>query len=220
MRSLILTLLVTAAASCAAEAAQRLDTPASPFAGLYRLDGVSTSNDEYGIWLFWTARSYKVQLPGLRPTRWESGDDVELLADIAVSCRADGRETGHLGPQPIRALLRLPLHPDIPDVPGFFDPRYWLRAFTGTHERITPVRVRFDSGPGFGSAVNEAFVDWSFARPNAEVALDAAAAVAAIASGKPATVLAEGRGTRLVLRFEAEPERARAARLMALHCEE
>ena len=191
---------------------------ASPFEGLYGLEAVMTSNDEYGIWAYWKPSSWRLEFPGRAPLAGEAAGSPALRASLRVACRADGRREGYSGPQPLEAVLFLPLHPDEPDVPGFFNPWYWILALTVGERATTPVRVAFGGRRAFSSTLVRPRVDWSFARPDQSVALDPGEALRAIASAGGSTLVAEGPGTRLELRFEPDPELAAVARLMALHC--
>ena len=88
----------------------------SPFVELHQFAEVTTSNDEYSIWLTWGATT-----AGLRvgPWRWGvdgAGDDVRRPW-VEVQCRADGRPLGYDGPRAWSAALMIPLHPDEPEVP-------------------------------------------------------------------------------------------------------
>ena len=192
---------------------------ASPFAGLYAEDGISTSRDEYGIWTSWTAAAYSLKFPGRPPTAWREGEDPALAADIAIACRADGRPQGYSGPAPAHATLRLPLHPDEPDVPSFFNPMYWFTVLVWGESETTPASVRIGERPPFASELVRPLVDWSFPRPGPEVRLKPAEALLALSSGDGASVIVDGPDTRLELRFAPAPALARAARLMERHCE-
>ena len=192
---------------------------ASPFEGLYRLEGVTTSNDEYGAWIIWTASSYRLRLPGRAPLVRGAAGKPGLQADLMVLCRADGRSEGYGGPQPLRANLLLPLHPDEPDVPSFFNPWYWVLVLTAGEREATPVRVSFDGREASPSDLVRRRVDWSFPRPEQSIAVDPAEALLALTSGSQAGVLATGPGTRLELRFDPDPGLVRMAALMERHCE-
>ena len=111
---------------------------ASPFEGLYRLEGVTTSNDEFGIWLSWVPSSYRLEFPGRPPLAREQGSEPELFVALEFGCRADGRAEGYRGAAPLWAALVLPLHPDEPDVPNWIDPRYWLLGLTGPSSNGRP----------------------------------------------------------------------------------
>ena len=193
---------------------------ASPFEGLHELDGVTTSNDEWGIWIAWEASSYRLKFPRRPPLARGPGGTRDLRAYLATSCRADGRPEGFSGPRAIRAELVLPLHPDEPNVPSFFNPRYWATALLAGELERTPVQVAFDGAPAAPAELVRKRIDYSIARPSPTVQVNPAEALASIASGNAAEVAAEGRDTRLSLRFGPDPATSRAATLMALHCEE
>ena len=194
--------------------------PLPPFAELWPAEGSMTSNDGYGAWASWEPHAYRLKYPGRPPLARKRRSSAEEPARLSLTCRADGRPEGLSGPEPVRAELVLPLHPDEPDVPRRGDPRYWLLAFTGGEPRRTAVSVRVGSGEAFSSELVRKRSDWSLPRPSPTVRLDPAEALRALSSGVGATVIAEGPGTWLDLRFEPDPDMARAAELMALHCEE
>ena len=189
-----------------------------PFADLHSLDGIMTSNDEYGIWAHWPAASYRLEYPGRKPLEFIR-PPPELQTSLAVSCRADGRDAGFSGPEPLWAELVLPLHPDEPDVPHFFDPRYWIIALFRGEAEETPVSVRIEGGQPFPSTLRRARIDWSFPRPAPTVRLDPTTALAALASATASVRLAaEGPGTRLEIHFAPAPALAATARLIDSHC--
>ena len=74
-------------------------------------------------------------------------------------------------------------------------------------------------GPAFASELVRKRIDYSFARPSPTLRLKPGRALAALASGSGAAVIATGRGMRLELRFAPGPGLARPAALMARHCE-
>lgn len=203
----------------AALAMARQVAGAPPFADLGRGEGVSTSSDGYGAWIDWPASSYRLRFPGRAPLVSEAGAGSGLHAGLTAACRADGRGGGHGGPRPLEAHLRLSLHPDEPDVPSVLHPWFWVLVLTVGEREATPLRVSFDGRAASDSSLARWRVDWSFPRPDQSVALEPGQALRALASGSPASVLASGPGTRLELRFEPDPGLARAAALMARHCE-
>ena len=80
---------------------------------------------------------------------FEDALDVEatnLTIAVMLACRADGSGAGYSGPEPRRAELILPMHPDAPNVSLVFDPRYWWWALTGRALERTPVEVQWDTG--------------------------------------------------------------------------
>ena len=117
----------------------------SPFEGGNAIEGVTTSNDAYGVWLYWEPRSGSMRVPG-----FEDALDVEaadLTIAVMLACRADGRGAGYSGPEPIRGELVLPMHPDAPNVPNVYNPLYWWWGLTGREWDRTPVTVQWDTGP-------------------------------------------------------------------------
>ena len=96
----------------------------SPFAGLYQLQEVTTSNDEYSVWWTWGAASGALRVG---PWQWAIAGDVRRPW-LEVHCRADGGPLGYSGPRGWAASLVVPLHPDEPNVPNVWHPLYWWRA--------------------------------------------------------------------------------------------
>lgn len=199
---------------------------ASPFEGLYQLDGIMTSKDEYGIWAYWPAAAYRLEYPGQHPLEGLPGMSPVPPVAVAVYCRADGRREGFDGPAPPSAELVLPLHPDERTMPLFFDPRFWLAAmFPGTAEE-TPVSVRLAGTPPFPSTLRHEWIDRSFpppplpAEPRRTVRLDPGALLRALArlAGSSTVITAEGPGTWLEIHLAPAVATASAAALMTEHC--
>ena len=84
----------------------------APFRDLHTVDGVSTSNDEYAISLYWSPQRLRIDYPdGRGPFERDPADAGELYTALSVFCRADGRPEGFRGPRPVAARLSLPMHP-------------------------------------------------------------------------------------------------------------
>ena len=193
-----------------------------PFVDLH-LQGITTSNDEYGIWLYWSPRSYLVKLPGRRPLQAPAPHD--WFASIALQCRADGRPQ-FTGPSPIRALLRVELHPDQRDVWNVWHPMYWLLGLAGYEHDRTTARVRLNGGPARRSEFIRPRIDYSFARPNQELELEPRGPLKALAAGEELTLWVRGLDLRIDAVFDGtrpsptgDPAAIRrAAALMLKHC--
>ena len=190
----------------------------SPFKDLHTLEGVTTSNDEHGIWIYWTASEYSLLFPSRRVLVREAGADTPDDVAIMMSCRTDGRPDGY-GPEPLSAVLLLPLHPDDPDVWNVLDPPYWLRALTGRGVVRTSLRVRTGDQPAYDSELVRYTINYSFARPDQEVEVEPVSVLQGLSAGSDASVLATGQGTRLVVAFSPQPPaHQHVAGLMLEHC--
>ena len=191
-------------------------TAASPFGELEQGSGVWLSRDRYTLWLYWTAASQTLELPGFDP--WVAGEpgrgeSVRLL----VSCRADGRAAGATGPAPLLAEFLVPLHPDA-RVLSYFNPWAWVLAWTGQEQQVIPLRARFDGGDPFPGRLVRPLVSWSNTRPEQTLSLPVPEALRALASPSGASFSAAGADVRLTVHFRPAPRLSRAAALAALHC--
>ena len=188
----------------------------SPFEGGYEIEGVTTSNDAYGVWLYWEPQSGSMRVPG-----FEDALDVEatdLTIAVMLACRADGSGAGYSGPERLRAELILPMHPDAPNVPLVFDPRYWWIALTGREWDRTPVEMQWDTGPARGGELVRHRIDYSIMRPAQSVELDPAEILALLQATTDATLRVMSPGTGIVLRFAPRPDREGLAALIETHC--
>ena len=207
-------LLVCLAEAVAAQAPEPYPTD-SPFAGMYQVDGVTTSNDEYAVWFFWGPDAWELRYAGRAP--FSGGGD--LLVGIQFACRADGSALGYMGGRPLVADLMLPMHPDDPDVPNVFNPLYWWRGLTGREWIRTPVRVLHGGAGGYRATLVRHTIDYSFARPELRVGLRAAAALRELARGGALALSVEGAGNRFALSFPgAGASVRRVAAAMLRHC--
>ena len=198
---------------------------APPFGELWHVDGVSVSDDGYWISLRWTAAGYRLQLPGRRAIDWERGDDIRLMSDVVISCRVPG---GTWGSQQLAAHLEFPLHPDAKPEADEASRKIvtaadggllaFFAALAGREgaEEI-PVRV----GLGRGGA------EHSSLRSRSALALGAKWSVkplepdwmlSALVSQIVVSLTVDGERARAELRFEPDPELARAGRIMAQCC--
>ena len=221
LRVATLALLIAAALGPARPHAQSPRSSASPFAGLYQLDGVSTSNDEYRIWFNWTADRFTIQYPDDRDP-FEAG---MLHADnwaphITVRCRVDGRAEGFGGPALLDASGSLPMHPDAPDVFGFLSPRFWLTvALFGEFERW-PATVSFSAVDPYQTDVTRQRGHYSFARP--DISFDAGptayVVLERIAAGRGAALSITADRLAVEAHFPERPDLGAAASLMLQYC--
>ena len=210
-------LLVVVAAGVSVSAGQREPyETASPFVGLSQLSEVSTSNDEYSIWWAWPTTSARLVV-GRWAWRIDAASDDARRPWVEVQCRADGRPLGYSGPQPWRASLVIPLHPDEPNVPNVWHPRYWWRALTGREFQRTPVTVQLDGVGAPGELVRHT-IDYSFARPPLEVEL-APPGILAGARARALRLRVTGPAVDLDLTWGTLADGAAgAAGLVARHC--
>ena len=210
-------LLVVVAASVSVSAGQRQPyETASPFVDLHQLAEVTTSNDEYSVWFFWGATT-----AGLAVGPWRWGVDAASADEprpwVEVRCRAAGRPLGYSGPQPWRASLVIPLHPDEPNVPNVWHPLYWWRALTGREFQRTPVTVQLDGVGAPGELVRHT-IDYSFARPDLEVEISPAGVLAGASAGA-LRLRVTGPAVELDLTWRTlADDAAGAAGLLARHC--
>lgn len=191
-------------------------TAASPFGELEQGGGVWLSQDRYTLWLYWTAASQTLDLPGFDP--WAGGPERAERVRLLVSCRADGRAAGAAGPAPLLAELLVPLHPNA-RVPSYFNPWAWVLAWAGRDREVIPVRARFDGSDPFPAELVRPLVNWSSTRPEQTLVLPVPDALRALASPSGTTFSATGADVRLGARFEPAPRLSRAAALAARHCE-
>ena len=188
----------------------------SPFEGGNAIEGVTTSNDAYGVWLYWEPQSGLMRVPG-----FEDALDVEatdLTIAVMLACRADGRDAGYSGPERLRGELVLPMHPDAPNVPNVYNPLYWWWGLTGREWHRTPVTVQWVGGAAREGELLRHRIDYSIPRPAQSVELDPAEILALLQATTDATLRVMGTGTGIVLRFAPRPDRAGLAALIETHC--
>ena len=74
---LVLAATMAAGAGMPTEGAgQRPQETTAPFEGLSVIDGVVTSNDDYGIWLTWRSEHFRIRYPDGRPAFEQRADGV------------------------------------------------------------------------------------------------------------------------------------------------
>ncbi|MDE0126086.1 MAG: hypothetical protein OXN97_16070 [Bryobacterales bacterium] len=196
-----------------------------PFAELWHVNGVTTSAGGYGIALAWISDSYSLQLPGRRATTWSLGDDPRQGAGIVVSCRVPATPGGeHEG---LKAVLLLNGHwprrgKQAVPVPVRARVGGWEFGVVLEPVRDPPDRVEYASamtkwldGLGKGPAPDPA---GPVTGSGVEHHLGPVAVLDTIAADTEAVVTLEGEKTRVELRFEPDPEKARIAQLMAQRC--
>ncbi len=188
----------------------------SPFEGGNAIESVTTSNDAYGVWLYWEPRSGARLMPGFEDAL--NVEAADLTIAVMLACRADGSGAGYSGPEPIRAELILPMHPDAPNVPLVFDPRYWWIALTGREWSRPPVTVQWDGGAARKGELRRHRIDYSIPRPSQSVELDPAEILALLQATTAATLRVMGPDTGIVLRFAPRPDRVGLAALIETHC--
>ena len=111
----------------------------APVAALDQIDGVATSNDEYRIWVYWTAQRFRIEYPdGRTAFDTQTLHEEDLAPRITLSYQTDGSNERLPGPERPNAAGRLPMHPHAPDVPSVMSLRYWLT--TGLGQRRHAVR--------------------------------------------------------------------------------
>lgn len=133
---------------------QDISAAGSPFQDVWRLEPVNTSRDEYTIWAHWTPDSWSAKYLGRRPidsdTMALKGNDIAVLT---VTCRVDGRTTGHLGPRPAHGLMSLPLHPDEPNAATVGNPWFWILGMSGRDTVRTALQVTLSTGGAHGTTM-------------------------------------------------------------------
>ena len=201
------------------------ETDAPPFAAVWHVNGVETSAGGYGIRLALSADSYDLQLPGYRrATTWRWGDDIRQVAGIVVSCRVPATPGGDH--ERLKAFLALSGNwprrgkqavavPVRARVGGWefsavlepmrepLDQVEYLSAMTKWLDGLGKGPAPDPAGPVTGSGLEQ---------------LGPVAVLEAIAADTEAIVALDGEKTRVELRFEPDPERARVAQLMAQRC--
>ena len=210
--------LVVAVLAAPTPARQPWSTGA-PFADLHVVPGVVTSNDEYTIWLYWSPERFRIAYPdGLGPFAQDAVAPDALYSVLSVYCRADGRSEGLSGPSPLRAQLRLPMHPAAPDVYSVLHPMYWLLALSGREFERLSVVVDL----GGVSAVDAQLVRrrLAYGRPRPDIVVDLPGAVVLdrLVAGSPMTLSVSGDGIDAVLGFPAASALVPPARRVLRHC--
>ena len=193
-------------------------TSGSPFAGLYALEGVDTSRDEYAIWISWVPDRFRIRyLDG--GGYFEGAGDGELFSALTVRCRADGRRAGYGGPEAATAVLLLPMHPNEEDAYTVDHPMYWILGVFGGAAETTPVRFWRPGGRMLSAHMLRRVTTYSTPRPEREVQLPTAAVLHWLAEGRPMRLSVSGDAVDAYLWFAARPALVEPARLAAAHCD-
>ena len=202
-----------------AAASASIDADTAPFDQFIGERSITVSSDGYRVWVYWNAEKATLGYPGRTPFKHNPGtEDKDLLVMLEATCRADGRAHGTKGPEPVRANLSLPMHPDTWDVPSFFTPGYWWRVLGGNDATSTSVTATVGTGKGHRSQLVERHVDWSFSHPQLLVWLPPEEAMRALLEGKDTTITVRGEGVHIELEFSANRALGTAAGEMAEHC--
>ncbi len=223
MRVLAITAVLTM--FCTQGLAQGTDRP---FADLWRVKGVTVSDNGRGTSLRWPATAYQHQLPGYQVIEWEAGEDIRLKSEIVITCRVpDSSSVG----EPLEAELRLPRHPDAQNSEeadeafkeflsaaekGF--PALFATAFAPEHIERTPVRVDLGGGAAFSSLLVQ-YPDRP-SRASVVEPLEPEWMLSALVSGIETDMTVDGQEVQGAFRFKPDVGLARAARLMVQHCAE
>ena len=212
-----LIIVTTATSACA----QTRWSHNAPFAALDQFDAIATSNDEYSIWVYWTAQRFRIEYPdGRTAFDAQTLHEQDLAPRITLSCRIDGSSDGLPGPEQLDAGGRLPMHPDAPDVPNVMSLRYWLTAeLMGEWERW-PATVSFPQVKPYETHVQRQRVHYSFARPDIlfHAGPTADAVLSRLAAGQSATLRITGEGLAIEAHLPKRPDLKGAAELMLRHC--
>ena len=164
------------ASGLAAVAQQERWSTRAPFRDLHAVDGVSTSNDEYSISLYWSPQRVRIDYPdGRGPFERDPADAGELYTALSVFCRADGATEGMTGPRPLGARLSLPMHPEAPAVYSVLHPMYWLLGLTGRESVRLPVVIHLAGVAPFDAQLVRRRIAYGRPRPDLEIDLPGAA---------------------------------------------
>ena len=206
-------------------AQQLAPSPADPpFAELWHVEGVTTSDDGYGIQLLWLAEAYHLQLPGRRATDWKADVDIRLRSAVVAFCRAPASPGGDH--ERLTAKLMIggqwarPSKGAVPTIPVrvSFSEWEWSALLEPERKRPDPLEylssvTKWTNGGGRGP-----MPDPNGPLAASSVGLDPDVVLLAIAAETEAVFTVDGRKTRAELRFEPAPRLARVARRMALGC--
>ena len=194
-------------------------TNGSPFRGLYSIDGVTTSNDEYSVWLSWMADRYRIDYPdGLPPFAHPSADGSAVSAAVlSLACRADGRAVGFSGPSPLLVDLVLPMHPEAPDVYSVLNPLYWVLGLLGQEFVRIPVVVTV-GGVGVDGEMVRRRGAYNQPRPAVVVEFSGSVVLEYLAAASALSLRVSGDGVDIELSFPVMQVLGVPARQMIEHC--
>ena len=191
----------------------------SPFRGLYPINDVTTSNDEYSIFLYWSPEHYRIDyLDGRGPFERDPADPDEPYMALSVFCRADGRWEGFSGPQPVRARLSLPMHPAAPSVYSVLHPMYWLLGLIGLDLERVPIVVHLPEAAAFEAEMVRRRAAYDWPRPDIDIDLPGAAVLNRFIAGSPMELAITGNDVDINLWFASAADLVGPAQLMSAHC--
>ena len=218
-RFAVSSLCVAAIASGGAGVAQERWSTRAPFRDLHAVDGVSTSNDEYSISLYWSPQRFRIDYPdGRGPFERDPADAGELYTALSFFCRADGRPEGLAGPRPLAARLSLPMHPQAPTVYSVLHPLYWLLALTGREFQRHPIVVDFAGAVAFDAQLIRRRIAYGRPRPDLEIDLSGAIVLRHFVAGSPIKLAVAGDGIDIRLWFPGAAGLVGPAHQMSAHC--
>ena len=192
----------------------------APFMGSDLVDGVVTSRDDHGIWLFWRPARYRLAYPHRRVlvAGLREPDPSWRFPHLESRCRADAGRAGFARPAPLRSFLWLPYHPDAPTAYQALHPLYWLLGLLGSDEVGYPVSVTVGAVAPFDAELVVPRLGHVSQRPDLWLVMPPHVMVHALADGLPLTVVVRGSGFDLDLRFAVQSQLAAPARSMLTHC--
>ena len=215
----VLPVCLAAVVVAAAASGQQRRSALPPFRGLYPVDGVTTSNDEFSIWLSWLPERFRIVYPNRAgPFDQDSGVSRRLHAVLGVSCRADGRPQGFAGPTALQAQLLLPMHPAAPDVYSVLHPMYWLLGLFGHEFERIPVVVDLAGVALVETHMVRRRLAYGRRRPDLVVDLPGPVVLRRFVAGSPMTVAVSGDGVDVEVWFPVAVDLVEPARQMSAHC--
>ena len=202
-----------------AELAQTPWSRHAPFRGLHTIDGVSTSNDEYSISLYWSPERFQIDYPDNRG-RFERdpADPGELYTALSVFCRSDGRQEGLPGPRPLGARLSLPMHPAAPDVYSVLHPMYWLLGLTGASSSACRSWSTCPTPYPFDAEMVRRRIAYGRPRPDIKIDLPGAAVLNRFVAGSPMQLTITGDRVDIKVWFAGATDLVGPAQRMSTHC--
>ena len=196
---------------------------AAPFDGLHTIKGADTSRNGQWISITISTEDYRAKVPGYEETVTRAmGPDHDAIL-LSVTCRA-GPATEHFKPQPARAEILIPDHPD-QQPHNWWSPMFWLLGLAGTAVEETPVNATLADANDPGkvwhaepATIERLWAEYSAARTMLSVWIDGPATLAVFAKGQAIQVQITGSNTDARGTFPAAPQLAGVARTMMRHC--
>ena len=186
-----------------------------PFNVLEWVGGVSTSRNDYAVWVSIASTQHRARIPD----HDREVGPPEHGASLRVECRVVGSDLpDRFPPTAAEGGICLDNHPGQPDAYTVLDPMYWVLGLAVRSEERLPVKVRIGTDRAIASALARPRTDYSPPRPGLDIALTGQAVIDAITADAPIKIEAEGRQVRLVARFTASENARRAAALMRVAC--